>query len=234
MSFNTFYITIKNESTDPARFMLFLEPPRAGLSSPTQFSNIWQTSPRIDSGDSSVSFKLTDEYFAILGTCLEPMAEGVRPWTSSFHPVTLGPPHGTTAYMTAHEDSPNWAKFDELSPPGSFTIKCDDTFIMPNPNNIWVGMGARDPRHPKSIIPVMTVTALPNYRMHFYPKRKFYVTVGDFKKGTVVESEKKDVVLMVDFEASAAPESEAVFTFTAENTYEPDEATKKSGIIWQS
>ncbi|MCJ1431955.1 hypothetical protein MMC27_001311 [Xylographa pallens] len=234
MSFHTFYITIKNESTDPARFMLFLEPPRAAPSSPTQFSNIWQTSPRLDPGDSSVSFKLTDEYFAILGTSLEPMAEGVRPWTSSSYPVKLTQTQGTTAYVTAPEDSPKWAKFDTSSPPGSFTIKCDDSFQTPNPNNIWIGMGARDPRHPKSIIPVWTSTALPSFTTQIFPKRKFYVTVGESKKGTVVESEKKDAVLMVDFVDFAAPENEAVFTFTAEGTYAPDEATKKSGIIWQS
>jgi len=234
MSFNTFYITIKNESTAPARFMLFLEPPRAAPSSPTQFSNIWQTSPRLDPGDSSVSFKLTDEYFAILGTSLEPMAEGVRPWTSSSCPVQLRPTLGTTAYVTAAEDSPKWAKVDGSSPPGSFTIKCDDSFTASNPNNIWIGMGARDPRHPKSIIPVMTMTAQPNFTTRIYPKRKFYVMVGESKKGTVVATEKKDAVLMVDFVASVTSESEAVFAFTAEHAYEPDEATKKSGITWQS
>ncbi|MCJ1405542.1 hypothetical protein MMC11_008770 [Xylographa trunciseda] len=234
MSFNTFYITIKNGSTDPARFMLFLEPPKADPSSPTQFSNIWQTSPRIDPGNSSVSFKLTDEYFAILGTSLEPMAKGVRPWTSSSYPVNLGPPHGTMAYVTSPEDSPKWAEVEEASAPGSFIIKCDDSFKTPNPNNIWIGMGARDPRHPTSIIPVITMTAQPSFTSQFYPKRKFYVTVGESKKGTVVESEKNEHVLMVDFGASAGPESEAVFTFTNEHTYEPDEATKRSGIIWQS
>ena len=75
--------------------------------------------------------------------------------------------------------------------------------------------------------------AQPSCKTRIYPKRKFYVTVGESKKGTVVESEKKDAVLMVDFGASARPASEAVFTFTAEHTYEPDEPTKKSGIIWQ-
>ena len=134
MSFNTFYVTIKNGSPDPARFMLFWEPPSAAPSSPTHFSNIWQTSPCLDPGDSSVSFKLTDEYFAILGTSLEPIAEGVRPWTSASHPVELGPPHGTTAYLTVADDSPKWAKFDALSPPGSFTIECDGSFQWPNPS----------------------------------------------------------------------------------------------------
>ncbi|MCJ1318631.1 hypothetical protein MMC15_003961 [Xylographa vitiligo] len=233
MSVHTFYITIKNESTDPARFMLFLHPPRETPASPTQFSNVWQTSPRLDPGDDArVSFMLTDEYFAILGTSLQPMGPGVRPWTSSSHPVPLGPEVGTTAFVTAPDDSPRWAKFEASSRPGSLTVRCDDSVRTPNPNNIWFGIGARDPRHPQSIIPIMTMTARADFMARFQPRRKFYVTRGESKKGTVVEAETKDNVLMVDFEASAAPESEAVFTFTAAHTYEPDEATKRSAIIW--
>ncbi|MCJ1377051.1 hypothetical protein MMC17_000141 [Xylographa soralifera] len=243
MPINTFSITIQNASHAPARFTLYLSPagpPPPGPtppSTPTQFANIWQTSPRLPSGDDSrVTFTLTDEYFAILGTSLTPMAAGVRPWTSSSVPVTLGPPQGSVACLTAPEDSPRWEPgVEALAAPGSFAIRCDGSFRLPNENNIWTGMGARDPRDPKSVIPVWTMTALPNFITTIEPKRKFYVTVGEAKKGTVVDAEKKeDAVLMVDFEGVTAPETEVVFTFTPERKYVPDEATRKSGIVWQS
>ena len=134
MAVNEYTITIKNESGSPMRFMLFLERPTPNDTSPTGFyNNIWQTSPQIPSGNSTVRFKITDEYFAILGTNPTPLQPGTRPWTSSAVPVTLGP-DGTSAFVTVPDDSPDWVseKFKKDAPAGSFRIVTDSNFRSPN------------------------------------------------------------------------------------------------------
>ena len=49
----------------------------------------------------------------------------------------------------------------------------------------------------------------------------------------LLEAEREGAVLVVDFEAAPAPESEGVFAFTPEGTCEPDEARMRSGVGWR-
>lgn len=139
---STFSITIRNASNAPRRFLLFqdMPAPTNGPSS-TVFTNVYQRSPKIQSGDDShVSFQMKQEYFAIYGTGSESSDGSVRIYTSSAVPVKLGP-GGSTVVLTTQDgqgDDPAWDKAaaagQSTGAKGGFSIVTDTSFKYPNPS----------------------------------------------------------------------------------------------------
>lgn len=139
---STFTITINNNSNVPRRFLLFqdMPDPTNGPSSQV-FTNVYQRSPKIQSGDDSrVSFQMKQEYFAIYGTGSESSDGSVRVYTSSSVPVKLGP-GGTTVVVTTQDgqgDDPAWDKAaasgQSTGAKGGFSIVTDTSFKFLNPS----------------------------------------------------------------------------------------------------
>ncbi|KAB5583395.1 hypothetical protein GE09DRAFT_300493 [Coniochaeta sp. 2T2.1] len=235
---STFSITINNNSNVARRFLLFqdMPAPTNGPSS-TVFTNVYQRSPKIQSGDDSrVSFQMKQEYFAIYGTASESSDGSVRIYTSSSVPVKLGP-GGTTVVVTTQDgegNDPSWDKAAAVGQTtgakGGFSIVTDTSFKFPNPNTIYIGCGARDPKSPQSIIPVQTYIAEPGLNSQLFPKVKYYICFGEYQPGMVVDRTTLGNVLSVDFTGCTIPN--ASFTLNSNGAYEANPAVEQAGIKW--
>lgn len=138
----TYSITIKNNSNVARRFLLFQDMPKPsnGPSSKV-FTNVYQRSPKIQSGDDSrVSFQMKAEYFAIYGTSSDNDDGTVRVYTSSSVPVKLGPA-GSVVVMSTQDgagEDPIWDKSAAVglstNARGGFSLVTDTSFRYPNPS----------------------------------------------------------------------------------------------------
>jgi hypothetical protein len=134
----TFQIVINNKYGADKRFLLLQANP-----SPTNgpsgdiFTNVYQRSPKIQSGDSSVQFVIQQEYFAIIGTANKSDDGTHRVYTNSYLPTKLGP-GGTIAVVTTQHNDPMWdvsaAAGKTLAVKGGFAIVTDNTFTTDNPS----------------------------------------------------------------------------------------------------
>lgn len=139
---STFTITLNNQSNVARRFLLFQDMP-SPINGPSSkvFTNVYQRSPKIQSGDDSrVSFQMKQEYFAIYGTASQNDDGTVRVFTSSSVPVKLGPA-GSTVVVTTQDgvgDDPAWDKSaasgQTTGAKGGFSIVTDTSFKFPNPS----------------------------------------------------------------------------------------------------
>ena len=140
MSITTCTITITNQSNSPKRFLLFQDAPKP-TNGPTGkvFWNVYQRSPKIESGDDSKTrFEMDSQFFAIYGTATTNDIGNVRVYTSNSKSVKLGP-DGSVAALTADQGDPKWndevAKDKKTAAKGGFSIITDDKFEFPNKSN---------------------------------------------------------------------------------------------------
>ena len=139
----TYTIRIKNESNRPRRFLLFQDLPKPSNGpSDKVFTNVYQRSPKIESGNgSSTTFSMKQEYFAIYGTSSDNDDGTVRVYTSASMSAKLGP-GGTVAVVSTQDGEgtdPIWDTAAATSSPptgakGGFSIVTDNTFKYPNPS----------------------------------------------------------------------------------------------------
>jgi hypothetical protein len=231
-------ITIKNNSNIARRFLLFQDMPQPSNGPGSKvFTNVYQRSPKIQSGDDSrVTFAMKAEYFAIYGTSSDNDDGTVRVYTSSSVPVKLGP-GGSTVVMTTQDNNgedPIWDKAamsgKSTAAKGGFSLVTDSSFKYPNPTNIYIGCGARDPKNPDSIIPIQTYIAEPGLNSQLFPRAKFYVCFGEYQPGMVVDRVSLGNVLLVDFTGSTIPS--ATFTLNNSGAYDADASVTKNGVNW--
>jgi hypothetical protein len=133
-------ITIKNESGVPRRFLLFQDIPKPNNGpSSSIFTNVYQRSPKIQSGDNAmVTFTMKNEYFAMYGTSSNNDDGTVRVYTSASVPCKLGP-GGTVAVVSTFDgegEDPTWdpkaAAGQSTSANGGFSIVTDTSFRYRN------------------------------------------------------------------------------------------------------
>lgn len=259
MSVTTCTITITNQSNTPKRFLLFQDMPRP-TNGPTGkvFWNVYQASPKIESGnDSKARFEMDSEFFAIYGTSSARDIGNVRVYTNNSKSVKLGP-DGSVAALTADGESPKWndefAKGKKTAAKGGFSIMTDDTFTFPNRSkfrlslshrifnavwltpslldNIYIGVGAKDPKNPGSVIPIQTYLAEPSLNSLLFPHLKYYICTGEFQPGIIVDRTTIGSSLKVDF--TGASVTDAVFTVNPKGQYtDEDGVNEKNGIKWE-
>ncbi|KAH7232872.1 hypothetical protein BKA59DRAFT_313137 [Fusarium tricinctum] len=231
---NTFQIVIKNKYGADKRFLLLqaIPSPTNGPSGDV-FTNVYQRSPKIQSGESSVQFAMQQEYFAIIGTASKSDDGTHRVYTNSSLPIKFGP-GGTIATVTTQDNDPMWdvnvtaGKTTAIK--GGFAIVTDNSFTTDNPNPFYVGTGARDPSSPDSVIPLQTWVAEPGLNTQVYPKPKYYICTGEYQPGMVIDPSLLANVLTVDFTSAIVPQ--AVFTLSNNGTYVPDSNVQVNGIKW--
>ncbi|KAH6952173.1 hypothetical protein DER45DRAFT_618886 [Fusarium avenaceum] len=202
---STFRIVINNKYGANKRFLLLqANPPPTNGPSGDILTNVYQRSPTIQSGASKVQFMMQQEYFAIIGTANKS-------------------DDGTHRDVKA-------AAGKTLAVKGGFAIVTDNTFTTDDPNPFYVGVGARDPSSPDSVIPLQTWVAEPGLNTQVYPKPKCYICTGEYQPGMVIDPSLLANVLTVDFTSAMVPQAQ--FTLTNNGTYVPDSQVEVDGVKW--
>ncbi|KAM0541340.1 hypothetical protein ACHAPJ_013288 [Fusarium lateritium] len=214
-------------------------PRPAGLPQPNVFTNVYQRTGQIaGDGTAKASFQVGSEYWSVLGTSQQSDDGRVKISTSDSRKATLGPNGSFFLLSTLDGDD---GKPDGISPffkseessttaGGALTIRTDGSFSVLNPGNIYLGIGAKDPRSGE-IVPVQTYKAQPNVFSQIFPKIKYYIAFGHFEPGAIVSMAELGQVLEVDF--TGAPGHEATFTLDTNNNYKPDDKVAATGIKWR-
>ncbi|KAK1505892.1 uncharacterized protein CCOS01_16582 [Colletotrichum costaricense] len=163
-------------------------------------------------GAAHTDFTMKQQYCAIYGTSQATADGAIRVDTGDSVPAKLGP-NGTLAVVTT----------------GGFDLRADNTFKFPNPNEIYIGCGAPDPKTGE-VIPIQTWLAQPGVTSQIFPKVIYYIAFGNFEPGVVVDRNTIGQVLKVDFSGAAIPN--ATFTLTNNGTYVPDDKVESNGVHW--
>jgi hypothetical protein len=199
------------------------------------FTNIYLTSGNIQSsatGNSSAKFTVKTQYYALYGTTQKGDDGSTRVDTTDSVEAKLGP-SGTYVAITADSDgSPLFDKAaaagKSVSTAGAFTIATDNKIKYPNAKNIYIGIGAKDPKS-GNVVPIQTYIAKGGMNQQLFPKAVYYVCYGDYEPGTIVDRMGVGQVLTVDF--TDASLKDAKFTLNNSGSY-VDGNVENSGIVW--
>ncbi|KAK1523114.1 hypothetical protein CPAR01_13967 [Colletotrichum paranaense] len=231
-----FKITINNKSNSDRAFLLFQDMPiPSNLNQKNVFANIYQRSPTINGkGAAHTDFTMKQQYYAIYGTSQTTADGAIRVDTGDSVPAKLGP-NGTLAVVTTVDHNgtdPTWDQSqmaNTAQAKGGFDLRADNTFKFPNPNEIYIGCGAQDPKTGE-VIPIQTWLAQPGVTSQIFPRVIYYIAFGNFEPGVVVDRNTIGQVLKVDFSGAAIPN--ATFTLTNNGTYVPDDKVESNGVHW--
>lgn len=132
----TYTITIKNESGESQDYLLFMKQPKTtGLDSKDVFTNVYITSPGVQSGpkhEGHCKFTLHKDFYAVTGTSPSPLAQDVQIETGTSASVSLAVPGapGSQVFMSAPNDSPFWddTRASTTTAASAFAIQTDDSF----------------------------------------------------------------------------------------------------------
>lgn len=231
---NQYTITITNKSHSPQKFALFQEVPTPSRSAKKDvFTNVYLSSGNIQSGATSTAkFTVKTQYYALYGTTQQGDDGNTRVDTSDSVEAKLGP-NGT--YVVISTDADGSPFFDQtaaagksVSTAGAFTIATDNTIKYPNANNIYIGIGAKDPKT-GNVVPIQTYVAKGGMNQQLFPKAIYYVCYGDYEPGTIVDRQGVGQVLTVDF--TDASLKDAKFTLNNSGVY-VDGNVENSGIVF--
>lgn len=92
-----------------------------------------------------------------------------------------------------------------------------------------MGCGAPDP-WTGEVIPVKTWLAQPGVNSQVIPRPRYFIALGHFRPGVIVDRRSLGRVLTVDFAGAAVPS--ATFTLTPDGAYQPDDQVAASGVKW--
>ncbi|KUJ21614.1 uncharacterized protein LY89DRAFT_379002 [Mollisia scopiformis] len=224
----TYTIQIFNSSNINRSYSLFQSVPTP-QNSPDCFTNVYQRSPMIVSGNSSYcTFSMQKTFYAIYGTSPKTLSAGVTVTSCNSAPITLSSNDGTPpassgtqlALSTIEKNGkdPMWGapSMTQGTLPNSYGISCDSSFSYPNSSNICIGFGATDP-HTGQVIPVATIPAIPGTDFFFEPKNTYYIAAGSWALGTVVNVAALSTTLTVDFTQISM--HDAIFTHCADGSW---------------
>ncbi|KAK2026630.1 hypothetical protein LX32DRAFT_565831 [Colletotrichum zoysiae] len=236
---NAINITIKNKSTAPQAFLLFQAlPAPSNVPAEQVFTNVYQQSPTISgSADDKVTFQILNEYYGIYGTNTASPDQKVKISTSGSAVATLqsGTVNGSTFHLTTLNNdgkSPTFRSTEQTTTAlGAFTIQSDGTFNVANMGNIYLGVGAKDPKTGE-VIPIQTYKAQPNITAVLYPVVKYYIAFGNYTPGTVVKMSEMGRVLSVDFTGISL--NDVTFTLNDHNDYILDPAQEGKGLKYKT
>lgn len=199
---------------------------------------------------------MDNQFYAIYGTASSSDIGTTRVYTSDSKIVKLGP-NGSVVALTADNGDPMWddvaAAGKTTMAKGGFSILTDHTFKVPNESkyrlgrtssnlprdlthdsvdNIYIGVGAHDPKETDSVIPIQTYVAEPGLNSQLFPKMCYYICTGEYQPGMIVDRNTIGKALKVDFTGASIPK--AVFTVNDFGVYtDEDGVNTKNGINWE-
>jgi len=190
----SYTIQIWNQSQVARSYVLFLEQPElAGAGSPEAYTNAWATFPSVTNGGfDRITFDETIyAYWSKPPVGSQMLSGGVALVNIQTHDTVTfsgGSPTGFTSVA-----SPGSA------PPGSFTIVTGSDFTPSNGYVLGVARMAATPIP----APVMTLPALPNTITSIRPIHTYYVAVGDYQTGDVIDAALVGASAKIDFSGRA-------------------------------
>lgn len=99
-------------------------------------------------------------------------------------------------------------------------------------DNIYIGVGANDPKSPGDVIPIQTYIAEPGLNSQIFPHLTYYICTGEFEPGVIVDRNTLGDCLKIDFTGAAIPK--AVYVVDSNGNYTDDEdITRKNGVKWE-
>ncbi|KAM7194151.1 hypothetical protein V8F20_008071 [Naviculisporaceae sp. PSN 640] len=240
---NTISITIKNRSMANQAFCLFQALPNPfNIPRGEIYTNVYQRSPTLGGNNNDqFTFHIIDDYFAIYGTNIASPDRNPRISTLDFARATLqsvspsGLVNGSTFHLsTLNRDgiSPAFNSTEQTTrAQGAFTIQSDGTFDVLNRGNIYLGVGAKDPISGE-VVPVQTYKARPHLTTVLYPEAKYYICLGNYEQGTVVDMAEMGRVLLLDFTESSV--KDVTFTLNERNEFVADPTLEGHDLAWSS
>ncbi len=190
----SYTIQIWNQSQAARSYVLFLQQPDlASSGSPQVYTNAWATFPSITNGgfDRITFDDAIYAYWSHPPVGSQMLSGGVMPVNTQTQDTVAfsgGSPTGFTSVT-----SPGSAQ------PGSFAIVTGSDFT---PSNGYVLGMARIAATPIPV-PTMTFPALPNTISNITPIHTYYVAVGDYQPGDVIDAAQVPGAAEIDFTGRA-------------------------------
>ncbi|KAG5663423.1 hypothetical protein KAF25_001359 [Fusarium avenaceum] len=203
-------ITINNRSGAHQHYAIFNKPPTVtGSVSGQVWSNVFATASTPQGQRANVS--VYKKYYAIVGYSQDSPRVGVQVDVSGSKDVTLGSTEsdgstvpGTTLQLLVQDGAPQFGD-DSLSdeaPTDAFEIQTGSDFTISEAKNGHYLIGLGGTRNGNSIDgPAAIFVPEPNETYQIEPVNTYYVTVGDYTKGSLIDAnEIGGTVVTIDFD----------------------------------
>ncbi len=175
----SYTIQIWNQSQAARSYVLFVQQPElASAGSPQGYTNAWATFPSVTNGGfDRITFDET-----IYAYWSEPPANG-RTQSGGVAPVNTQT-HDTVTFSGGSPTGFTSVTSPGSAPPGTFAIVTGSDFTPSNGYVLGVARMAASPIP----VPTMTFPALPNTISTIRPIHTYYVAVGDYAPGEVMDA----------------------------------------------
>ncbi|KAM0228815.1 hypothetical protein ACHAPO_010452 [Fusarium lateritium] len=204
-------IKVTNQSGAQQHYAIFNKPPIVtGKVSGQIWSNVFATANTPKSN--SANFSIFKQYYAVVGTSQGNPEQGVQVDVNGSRDVTLGSTQpngaavaGTTLKLLVQDDAPQFS--DEALPNGSFPnafeIRTSSDFTLQDARNGNYVIGLGGTKNGNSVDgPAATFVPEPNVQYQIQPSNTYYLTVGDYTKGSLIDVTKiGGTILTIDFTA---------------------------------
>ncbi|MCJ1400404.1 hypothetical protein MMC11_003609 [Xylographa trunciseda] len=204
----SYQILVKNKSGAPRAYFLFVETPQvSNVPAAKVFQNVYIAAKPVPDMTGTAIFKVIKDLYAVTGTSPSALDANVSVYTGDYEVVKICQSSGaaTTQGSATHVTGGSGAQFDTskltetCNTEGSFSIQTDSSFRFPNPDNIFIGLGAADPDDKTTIVPVATFQAMPSTTNFIIPVTKYYVSWGTYTAGQVIDVATISASAPVDF-----------------------------------
>ncbi|KAG5662533.1 hypothetical protein KAF25_004951 [Fusarium avenaceum] len=201
-------IKVQNRTGSNQSYALFNEAPRVeGHVQGKVWSNIFETT-RSPNG-AVASFSVSSQYFAFTGISEGRPEDGVRVDVSSEKPITLGSLRsdgehvpGSTVQISGEDHA---LRFGNDSSPdsgfvGAFAIHSNSDFSSSDAkrDNYIVGLGGS--RNGQSFDgPLASFVPEPTVQYQVLPSSTWYLTVGDYREGSLISQDRVGAVVAINF-----------------------------------
>ncbi|PON28146.1 hypothetical protein TGAM01_v203283 [Trichoderma gamsii] len=201
---NNYNITIKNKSGSLQQYALFNKVPIvSGRVQEQVWSNIFAVDKAANKQE--ILFELVNEYNAIVGKKKANASGSVTITVTGTEPVTLGyteptgqPVPGTSLSMLVADDTPQFSTdaLPNASFPNAYEIRTGNfSNAEAKAEGYMIGLGAKG----GSDGPAATFVPEAQTSYQIQPVNTYYVAVGDFKKGQLIDVTKIGGVCLIDF-----------------------------------
>ncbi|CAJ0548668.1 Ff.00g022810.m01.CDS01 [Fusarium sp. VM40] len=204
-------ITVKNQSGAQQHYAIFNKPPVVtGKVSGQIWSNVFATgnTPK----GQQANFSVYKQYYAVVGTSQGSPQQGVEVDVNGSKDVTLGSTKpdgtavpGTTLQLLVQDEAPQFSdnSLPDGSYPNAFEIQTGSDFTVAEAKNGNYLIGLGGTKNGNSIDgPAATFIPEPNVKYQIQPVNTYYLTVGDYTKGSLIDVTKiGGTVLTIDFTA---------------------------------
>ncbi|EFY92549.1 hypothetical protein J3458_011631 [Metarhizium acridum] len=205
---NKYTIKVVNHSGTPQHYVLFNKPPQiVGEVQGQIWSNVFDTHNTPNAGDAN--FSVFQQYYGVAGTANEAPAVGVEVDLNSPKEVTLGSAKpdgtlvpGTTLQLVVKDHAPQLATTQAATSfLKAFEVQTGKDFTAEDAKkrNYLIGLGGS--RTGTSFTaPAATFIPKPNIKYQIQPVNVFYVTHGNYSKGSLIDVTKTGhATVTIDF-----------------------------------